>query len=196
MSGASEVAALLATAVEWAYMDLPIAARQRFGVPSGSSEELAAQAEIARGLLEDPTGIGRRLVWSYNDVEPLLETFQSSLMDTELPLMVFLRIPAGNIEYIANQLARSSDAAMIETVQTRVRRILDQRGDDRSIIMDVPELPIEPGGLYDGDLLLDTHVQLALEVAEWLHIVHGGPSLSELPGTLGDLWRLADPRMT
>jgi transcriptional regulator with XRE-family HTH domain len=187
--GAPEVGALLATSLDWAFADLPINARQRFGAAPGSPDELVGQAEIARGLLEDPAGAGRRLVWSYDDLEPLSETFQPALVGSELPLVVFLRISEDLIEYAAEQAPRDCDAAMIEAAQSRVRRLLQKRPADRSVVLDVPDLPIPPGSLHDVDLFFDAYVKLAFEAAQWLHKVHDGPALDDAPGLLGDLWR-------
>jgi hypothetical protein len=188
-SGAPEVGALLATSLDWAYTDLSIGARQRFGAAPGSPEELAAQADIARGLLEDPAGAGRRLVWSYDDLEPLLETFHPALVGPELPLVVFLRIPETLIEYAAEQLPRPCDPATIETAQIRVRRLLEKRLADRSLVLDVPDLPIAEGSLHDVHLFFDTYVDLAFEAAQWLERVHEGPALDRAPGIIGELWR-------
>jgi transcriptional regulator with XRE-family HTH domain len=188
-SGAPEVGALLATSLDWAYTNLSINARQRSGAAFGSTDELVAQAEIARGLLEEPAGAGRRLVWSYDDLEPLLETFQPPLIGPELPLVVFLRIPENLIDYAAEQLPRPYDPAMIETAQARVRRVLDKRADDRSLVLDLPDLPIAEGSLHDVDRFFDAYVELAFRTATWLHDVHGGPTLDEAPGVIGKLWR-------
>ena len=190
-SGAPDVGALLATSLDWAYMNLPVNARQRFGVVPDSPDELAAQAEIARSLLEDPAGAGRRLVWCCDDLEPLTETFRQGLVGPELPLVVFLRIPESLIEYAAEQLPNGPDPASIEAAQNRIRRLLDKRGDDRSLMLDVPDLPIEPGALHDVDLFFDAHAKLAFEAVQWLHKFHDGPALDEAPGILGELWRSA-----
>lgn len=190
-SGAPEVGALLASLLDWAYMDLLNDARHRFGTAAGSRDELAAQAEIARQLLGDPAGAGRRLVWSYDDLEPLIETFQPTLVGSELPLVVFVRIPEGLIEYAAEKLPRSCDGATIETTQVRIRRLLEKRPADQSVVVDLPDLPIGPGRLHDVDQFFDAYVDLAFEAAQWLHKVHNGPPLGDAPGIIGDLWREA-----
>ena len=192
-SGAPEVGALLATSLDWAYTDLSISARQRFGATPGSPDELAGQAEIARGLLEDPVGTGRRLVWSYDDLEPLLETFQATLVGPELPLVVFLRIPERLIEYAATQLPRRPEPETIEAAHLRVRRLIEKRSPERSLILDVPDLPIAEGSLHDVDVFFDTYVDLAFKAAHWLQEVHNGPSLDGAPGVIGELWRDGSP---
>jgi transcriptional regulator with XRE-family HTH domain len=188
-SGAQEVGALLATGLDWAYTDLPVNARQRFGVTPASPDQLVAQTEIARSLLEDPAGAGRRMVWAYGVLEPLLETFQQPFVGPELPLVVFLRIPENLIEYASE---RGYDAGAIDMAQHRVRRILDKRGEHRSVTLDVPELPIKPGSLHDLDQSFDAYVELAFEAAQWLHKHHDGPALDDAPGIIGDLWRNRD----
>jgi hypothetical protein len=103
--------------------------------------------------------------------------------------VVFLRIPESVIEYAAEQLPRGGDEARIEAVQNRIRRFLDRRGGDRSIMLDLPDLPIEPGTLHDVDAFFDACVKLAFEAAQWLHKHHRGPSLEDAPGLLAELWR-------
>jgi transcriptional regulator with XRE-family HTH domain len=193
-SGAPEVGALIASSLDWAFVDLPNGAQQRFGVAPGSDDELAAQAEIARGLLEDPTGAGRCLVWSYNDLEPLVESLREPLLGPELPLVVFVRIPESLIEYAGRRLSRGVDAAAIETAQNRIGRLLDQRGNDRSVVLDLPDLPRGPDQTRDVDLVFDAYVELAFEAVQWLHKFHDGPRLETAPGTLGELWRAAQHR--
>jgi transcriptional regulator with XRE-family HTH domain len=193
-SGAPEVGALIASSLDWAFIDLPESARQRFGVASGSDNELVAQAEIARGLLEDPTGAGRCLVWSYRDLEPLVESLREPLLGRELPLVVFLRIPESLIEYGGRRLPRGADAAAIETAQNRIGRLLDQRGNDRSVVLDLPDLPLGPDKLHDVDVFFDAYVKLAFEAVQWLHKFHEGPRLEAAPGILAELWRDAHRR--
>jgi transcriptional regulator with XRE-family HTH domain len=193
-SGAPEVGALIASSLDWAFVDLPNGAQQRFGVAAGSGDELAAQAEIARGLLEDPTGAGRCLVWSYNDLEPLVESLREPLLGPELPLVAFVRIPESLIEYAGRRLSRGVDAAAIETAQNRIGRLLDQRGNDRSVVLDLPDLPRGPDQTRDVDVVFDAYVELAFEAVQWLHKFHDGPRLETAPGTLGELWRAAQHR--
>lgn len=188
-SGAPEVGALIASSLDWAFIDLPNSARQRFGVAPGSDDELVGQAEIARRLLEDPTGAGRRLVWAYDDLEPLVETLREPLLGRDLPLVVFIRIPESLIEYGGRRLPRGVDAAAIETAQNRVGRLLDQRGGDRSVVLDLPDLPLGPDRLHDVDVFFDAYVTLAFEAVEWLEKFHDGPRLEAAPGTLAELWR-------
>jgi transcriptional regulator with XRE-family HTH domain len=193
-SGAPEVGALIASSLDWAFIHLPNAARQRFGVAPGSDDELVAQAEIARELLEDPTGVGRCLVWSYSDLEPLVESLREPLLGRELPLVVFIRIPESLIEYAGRRLPRAADAAAVETAQIRIGRLLDQRGNERSVVLDLPDLPLGPDQLRDVDGYFDAYVDLAFQAVQWLHKFHDGPRLETAPGILAELWRAAQQR--
>jgi transcriptional regulator with XRE-family HTH domain len=193
-SGAPEVGALIASSLDWAFIELPNAARQRFGVAPGSDDELVAQAEIARGLLEDPTGAGRCMVWSYHDLEPLVDSLREPLLGQELPLVVFIRIPERLIEYAGRRLARGADAAAVETAQNRIGRLLDQRGNERSVVLDLPDLPPEPDQLRDVDAYFDAYVDLAFQAVQWLHKFHDGPRLETAPGILAELWCAAQQR--
>jgi transcriptional regulator with XRE-family HTH domain len=190
-SGAPEVGALIASSLDWAFIELPNAARQRFGVAPGSDDELVAQAEIARELLEDPTGAGRCLAWSYDDVEPLVDSLREPLLGPELPLVVFVRIPERQIEYAGRRLPRGVDAAAVETAQNRIGRLLDQRGNERSVVLDLPDLPLGPDQLRDVDTYFDAYVDLAFQAVQWLHKFHDGPRLEAAPGILAELWRAA-----
>jgi hypothetical protein len=90
-SGAPDVGALLATSLDWGYTDLRASAQARFGTRPESPDEIAAQVEMARLLLEEMSVASGRLVWAYDDVEPLIETLPN--IGPELPLVVFLRTP-------------------------------------------------------------------------------------------------------
>jgi transcriptional regulator with XRE-family HTH domain len=193
-SGAPEVGALIASSLDWAFIELPNAARQRFGVAPGSDDELVAQAEIARELLEDPTGAGRCLVWSYHDLEPLVESLREPSLGRELPLVVFIRIPESLIEYAGRRLPRAADAAALETAQNRIGRLLDQGGNERSVVLDLPDLPLGPDQLHDVDAHFDAYVDLAFQAVQWLHKFHDGPRLETAPGVLAELWRAAQQR--
>jgi hypothetical protein len=193
-SGAPEVGALIASSLDWAFIELPNAARQRFGVAPGSDDELVAQAEIARELLEDPTGAGRCLVWSYHDLEPLVESLREPSLGRELPLVVSIRIPESLIEYAGRRLPRAADAAALETAQNRIGRLLDQGGNERSVVLDLPDLPLGPDQLHDVDAHFDAYVDLAFQAVQWLHKFHDGPRLETAPGVLAELWRAAQQR--
>jgi transcriptional regulator with XRE-family HTH domain len=193
-SGAPEVGALIASSLDWAFIELPNAARQRFGVAPGSDDELVAQAEIARGLLEDPTGAGRCMVWSYHDLEPLVDSLREPLLGQELPLVVFIRIPERLIDYAGRRLPRGADAAAVETAQNRIGRLLDQRGNERSVVLDLPDLPPGPDQLRDVDAYFDAYVDLAFQAVQWLHKFHDGPRLETAPGILAELWCAAQQR--
>jgi hypothetical protein len=193
-SGAPEVGALIASSLDWAFVDLPNAAQQRFGVAPGSDDELVAQAEIARGLLEDPTGAGRCLVWSYHDLEPLVESLREPLLGRELPLVVVIRIPEQLIEYAGRRLPRGADAATVETAQNRIGRLLDQPASDRSVVLDLADLPLGPDRPRDPDMVFDAYVELAFQAVQWLHKFHDGPRLETAPGILSELWRAAQRR--
>jgi hypothetical protein len=61
-AGGPDVAALLATALDWAFTDLEAVVRERFDALPDSPRGVEAQSEIARRLLEDPARAGRRLI--------------------------------------------------------------------------------------------------------------------------------------
>jgi hypothetical protein len=123
-----------------------------------------------------------------------VESLREPLLGRELPLVVFLRIPESLIEYGGRRLPRGADAAAIETAQNRIGRLLDQRGNDRSVVLDLPDLPLGPDKLHDVDVFFDAYVKLAFEAVQWLHKFHEGPRLEAAPGILAELWRDAHRR--
>jgi transposase-like protein len=192
-SGASDVGALLATGLDWGYTDLRASAQARFGTTPGSPDEIAAQVEMAKLLLEEMSVVNGRLVWAYDDVEPLIETLPS--VGPELPLIVFLRAPDAVVDYAAEQAPRPITAKRMHTAQDQARGIVEgliERQKERGVVLDLPQLPLPVGELHDVDLFFDAYVELAFQAARWLQEVHGGPSLEEAPGVLGTLWRARD----
>jgi transcriptional regulator with XRE-family HTH domain len=191
-AGAPDVGALLATSLDWEYNDLRASAQERFGTVLGSPDEIAAQTETARLLLEEMTPAAGRRVWAYDDVEPLVQTLPS--IGPELPLVVFLRAPDSIVRYAAEQSPRSISARQMEVAQNQVRGIVEgliEKHKERAVILDLPELPIEQGKLHDLDLFFDAYVELAFQGVRWLKEFHGGPSLDQAQGILGALWRAA-----
>jgi hypothetical protein len=192
-AGGPDVGALLASTLDWAFTDLNAAARERFDVRRGSAEERLAQAEIAQHLLDNPagSGSGRLLVWSYNAVPPIIDTFRG--LRNDLPLVIFLKAPDSLVRYAAQQLGETSDIVQLETAQNTVKHVLAGRDAHTHLTLDVPELPVESGAFHDSDAFFDAHVELAFKAAEWLHKEHGGAPLDDAPGVLGDLWRQPGP---
>lgn len=191
-SGAPDVGALLATSLDWGYTDLRASAQARFGTTPGSPDEIAAQVEMARLLLEELSVASGRLVWAYDDVEPLIETLPN--IGPELPLVVFLRAPDAVVDYAAEQSPRGVSAQRMRTAQYQARGIVEgliEKQKERAIILELPQLPLRPGELHDVDLFFDAYVDLAFQAARWLQQVHGGPALEEARGVLGALWRSA-----
>jgi transcriptional regulator with XRE-family HTH domain len=189
-SGASDVGALLASSLDWGFTDLRASARERFGTAPDSQEEIVAQTETARLLLEELSLAAGRLVWAYDDVEPLVETLPR--VGPELPLVVFIRTPDAVIQYAAEQSARGVTARQMETAQHQARGIVEgliEKRKERAIVLDLPQLPITPGELHDVDLFFDAYVGLAFQAVRWLHESHGGPSPDDAQGILGALWR-------
>jgi hypothetical protein len=193
----------LATSLDWAYTDLRASAQERFSAAPGSADHIAGQAELARLLLEEQSLAAGRLVWAYEDVEPMMETLPS--IGHELPLVVFIRVPDTVVQYAAVQSPRGVTARQLATVQYQVRGIVEgliesqkERGivegliesqKERAVILDLPRLPVEPDSRHDVDLFFDAYVDLAFQAVRWLHRAHGGPSLGEARGILGALWR-------
>jgi transcriptional regulator with XRE-family HTH domain len=194
-AGGQEVGALLAGTLEWAYFELAATARQQFGLDSTSLVQMdRAQAEIARGLLEDPEGTGRLTVWSYSGLKPMLQTFRE--IQEDLPLVVLLKAPDSLLDYVTKrlELEDSPDVDLVETAQNVVRRTLLTRRDPQTYkVIEIPDLAIPPGDgrPEEADLLFDVYVDLAFQAAEWLQEHHGGPALDTAPGVLGELWRKA-----
>ena len=186
-AGGSDVAALLASALDWAFTDLSSVARERFDVSQGSAEEHLAQVEIARRLLDSPTGAGRLLVWSYNSASPIVETLQELRKD--LPLVIFLKASDSLIRYAGEQLGETANAVVqLETAQNTIKHVLAERDPATYLALEVPELPLESGAAHDDDAFFDANVDLAFQAAAWLQRDHGGPALDDAPGVLADLW--------
>jgi transposase-like protein len=189
-TGAPDVAALLATSLDWGYTDLRASAQARFGTTPGSPDELAAQVEMARLLLEEVSVASGRLVWAYDDVEPMIQTLPH--LGPDLPLVVFLRAPEDLVDYAAQQSPRGVTAQRMRAAQYQARGIVEgliENQKERGIILELPQLPIPEGELHDVDLFFDAAVELAFEAARWLQEVHGGPALEQASGVLGALWR-------
>jgi hypothetical protein len=187
-TGGPEVAALLASAIDWAFTDVSSAARDRFGVANGSAEERLAHTEIARSLLENPIGAGRLLIWSYNTAAPIIETFPG--LQKDLPLVVFLKASDRLIRYAAERLGETSNVVQLETAQNTIKHVLTDRDAGTYLTLEVPELPLESEAPHDDDAFFDSYVDLAFKAAEWLHREHGSPPLDDAPGVLADLWRM------
>jgi transposase-like protein len=193
-TGGQDLGALLAGTLDWAYFELAAAARERFGLGAGSPATMTnrAQAEVARRLLEQPESVGRLTVWSYSALEPILWTFPE--LGEQLPLVILLMAPDSLLELATQRLdlEDSPDRYLVETAQNVARRTLlakRKRAPGSYLILDVPELPVDPGHPEEADRFFDTYVELAFTVARWLHDQHGGPPLADAPGLLGDLWR-------
>jgi hypothetical protein len=129
-AGGPDVAALLATALDWAFTDLDAVVRERFDAVPNSPRGIEAQAEIARRLLEEPTQTGRRLVWSYNSVEPITKTFLG--LRPDLPLVVFLKAPNRFLEYAAERHGGGSSLVNMMTAQHTIQHALGRREDSRT----------------------------------------------------------------
>jgi transposase-like protein len=191
-SGAPDVGALLATSLDWGYSDLWASAQARYGTTPGSPDEIAAQVETARQLLEEPSVASSRVVWTYDDVEPLIETLPH--IGPELPLVIFVRAPDPVVDYAAEQSPRGVSAQWMRAAQYQARGIVEgliEKHKERGLILELPDLPLAAGELHDVDLFFDAYVKLAFQAARWLEQVHGGPALEEAPGVLGALWRSA-----
>jgi transcriptional regulator with XRE-family HTH domain len=186
-AGAPDVAALVATALDWAFTDLRATARERYQVVPDSAREPLAHSELARRLLDSPTGAGRLLVWSHNSVKSIIDTFLSLRQD--LPLVVFLKAPDSLIEYAAERLVGSSTVVEVEAAQNTIRRALAKRDPKTYVTLEVPELSVEQGVLHDVDEYFDAYVELAFDAVRWLQKEHDGPSLDDAPGILAELWR-------
>lgn len=190
-TGAREVAALLANALDWAHLDVRAAATARFGIapdaPAGVVDR--AQITIVQELLDQPQTVGRFTVWSCSDPRPILQTFRT--LGAELPIVVLLRAPDTVLDVIARQLGADQDpeANLIEAAQNVVGRTLTATRDENThLILDLPAQPFV-AATPDADLVLDTAVEQADQVLTWLAQRHGGIRPDELPGVLGHVAR-------
>jgi hypothetical protein len=186
-AGGPDVAALLATALDWAFTDLEAIVRERFDARPDSPRGVEAQSEIARRLLEDPASAGRRLVWSYNSAGAITNTFLEIRPD--LPLVVFLKASNRLVHYAAERQHNTVTAVELLTAQSTVEHALGQReGTSTFLTLEVPDLPLDSARQHDVHVCFDSYVELAFAAAEWLMKEHGGPSLDEAPGLLAELW--------
>jgi hypothetical protein len=186
-AGGPDVAALLATALDWAFTDLEAAVRERFDALPDSRRGVEAQSEIARRLLEDPTRAGRRLVWSYNAAAAITNTFLEIRPD--LPLVVFLKASNRLVDYAARRQSDRVTAVELLTAQSTVEHALDRREDVSTYLtLEVPDLPLDSTRQHDVHVCFDAYVELAFAAAEWLMKEHGSPSLDDAPGLLAELW--------
>jgi hypothetical protein len=187
-AGGPDVAALLATALDWAFTDLDAVVRERFNAVPSSPKGIEAQTEVALRLLDDPSRTGRRLVWSYNSVDPITGTFLEIRPD--LPLVVFLKASDRLLAYAAERHGSRSSLVGMLTAQNTIQHALGQREDSKTYLtLEVPDLSLDISRPHDVDFFFDTYVELAFAAAEWLMKEHGGPALQDAPGLLADLWR-------
>jgi hypothetical protein len=187
-AGGPDVAALLASALDWAFTDLDAVVRERFDAVPPSPRSVEAQAEIARRLLEDPARTGRRLAWSYNAVGAITNTFLE--LRPDLPLVVFLKSSNRLLHYAAERHRDSLSAVDLLTGQSTVEHALGQREDSKTYLtLEVPDLPLDTSRQHDVHVSFDVYVELAFAAAEWLRKEHGGPALDDAPGLLAELWR-------
>lgn len=200
--GAADIGALLASALDWAYTDVVIGARERLGLPDPLNDSaMPALSDMARQLLRSPLGAGRYLVWSHNAAKALLETFKEPRdFRGQLPLIVYVKAPPSMFEFIEAQYSfqpqRSRlEVAEIAQVQRLVERRLRERDPGTCLTLCLPELelPIDRADPHDVDRLFDAAVELAFDASGWLHEQHRGPPPSRLGGILGRLWRAAHP---
>jgi transcriptional regulator with XRE-family HTH domain len=185
-AGGPDVAALLATALDWAFTDLEAVVRERFDALPDSPRGVEAQSEIARRLLEDPSRAGRRLVWSYNSAAAITNTFLEVRPD--LPLVVFLKSSNRLMDYAAQRQRENVSALDLVTAQSTVEHALSRRPASTYLTLEMPDLPLDSTRQHDVHVCFDAYVELAFAAAEWLMKEHGGPSLDDAPGLLAELW--------
>lgn len=185
-AGGPDVAALLASALDWAFTDLEAVVRERFDAFPDSPRGVEAQSEIARRLLEDPTRAGRRLVWSYNSAGAITNTFLE--LRPDLPLVVFLKSSNRLMDYAAQRQRDNLTALDLVTAQSTVEHALSRREGSTYLTLEVPDLPLDSTRQHDVHVCFDAYVELAFAAAEWLMKEHGGPSLDDAPGLLAELW--------
>ena len=184
-TGAPEVAALIASALDWSYTDLRTATRLSFGISANPDDEVGAQSEVADRLLRDAKAGGKSSCWAWNAVGSMLETF--SEVGRDRPLVVFLEAPPSLVEYA--EKVRGYAGAL--KAQDLVRGTLARRAEDTSLTLQLPELPlpVQDELLHDVDVFFDAYVECAFEAVRWLADKHGGPPLDEAKGAIGEIWR-------
>ena len=186
-AGGPDVAALLATALDWAFTDLEAVVREQFDALPDSPRGVEAQSEIARRLLKDPARAGRRLVWSYNAAGAITNTFLDIRPD--LPLVVFLKASNRLVHYAAERQHKSVAERDLLNAQSTIEYALSKREDPSTFFtLEVPDLPLDSARQHDVHVCFDAYVGLAFAAAEWLMKDHGGPSLEDAPGLLAELW--------
>jgi transcriptional regulator with XRE-family HTH domain len=191
--GAQEVAALVAGALDWAFFDLACEVHQVHG-PHAEAPlpgRNPAQIRMARRLLHEADRVSEPIVFSWDESASIRETFREIGEDS--PLVVLLRAPDSMLEYAIRRFSADGGQAAadeLEIAQNVARRTLENRSNkDTYLRLDLPEL--SPG--YDpvdgADGLFDAYVELAFEVADWLHKKHGARKLSDASGILSQLKR-------
>ncbi len=191
--GTQEVAALVAGALDWAFFDLTCEVRQIHGPNPDASlpGRNPAQIRMARRLLQDADRVIEPVVFSWDEPISIRETFRETGEDA--PLVVLLRAPDSMLEYAVRRFsADGSQAAAdeLEIAQNVARRTLENRSNkDTYLRLDLPELTPGHDPADDVDDMFDAYVELAFEVADWLHRRHGARKLSEASGILSQLKR-------
>jgi transcriptional regulator with XRE-family HTH domain len=189
MTGAPEVASLIATALDWSYTDLQTATRLSFGISANPDDEPAAETEVASRLVREARAGAKLTVWAWNSVQPILNTF--SEIGPDRPLVIFLEAPDALVEFAEHH--RGHAGAL--RAQDMIRGTLLRREADTYKTLRLPDLPLpEPGEAHDVDLFFDAYVRCAFAAVQWLCERHGVPPLDSAPGVLGDLWRAREER--
>jgi transcriptional regulator with XRE-family HTH domain len=183
-TGAPEVASLISTALDWSYTDLRTATRLSFGISASTADETAAETEVASRLVQEAKAGAKVTVWAWNEVEPILRTF--SEIGPDRPLVVFIEAPDSLVEFAESH---GGHAGALRA-QDMIRGTLLRRDPSTYTTLRLPDLPLpEQGTPHDVDTFFDAYVECAFEAVQWLCDKHGGPSLDEGTGVLGDLWR-------
>jgi transcriptional regulator with XRE-family HTH domain len=186
MTGAPEVASLVATALDWSYTDLRTATRLSFGISADPADEPAAETEVASRLVGEAKGGAKLTVWAWNSVEPILNTF--SEVGPDRPLVIFLEAPDALVEFAERHRGHSGALR----AQDMIRGTLLRREASTYRTLRLPDLLLpEPDDSHDVDAFFDAYVSCAFAAVQWLCEQHGGPPLDSAPGVLGDLWRAA-----
>jgi hypothetical protein len=211
-AGAINIAALLATVLDWGSVDLEMAAGEWTGVKERTERTepvlTHARSDVARRLLKDPEDGARFLAWSWTDIRSILRTFRRLELEVlpdrpepsvALPLVIFIKVPETLFEYVAQRDAHDPaqrggllDADLVAAAQSLIEVHLAKRNSASYKVLELTppdgELDIPPTD-RSVDLFFDQYVRLAFEAAQWLQQEHGGPCLDEAPGILADLWR-------
>jgi len=93
LTGNAKVGSLMATALDYGFVQLATATRLAYGVRANSPDRRADRLEVGRTLFNDPEGVGRQIVWTMNtaDGAELVATAIAAGDTTIRPFVIYCR---------------------------------------------------------------------------------------------------------